>query len=50
METKHSTNRNRTIFRVIFLVFLAIVIYFLYDLSRQTVAPWNKKKNIEKEF
>ncbi|MCU0325527.1 MAG: hypothetical protein MUF45_09790 [Spirosomaceae bacterium] len=45
-----STNRNRKIFRIIFLIFLAASLYFLYDLARQTTAPWNKKKNLERHF
>ena len=48
MTDKTSNKRNRTIFRIIFFAFLAIVIYFLYDLSRQTTAPWNKKKQLER--
>lgn len=50
MENNNSSKRNRTIFRVIFIAFLAIVIYFLYDLSRQTTAPWQKKKQLERAF
>ncbi len=50
MSQDNSTNRNRSLFRIIFLIFLAIVLYFLYDLSRQTTAPWKKKKNIERSF
>lgn len=42
--------KNRNIFRAIFLIFLAIVLYILYDMSRQTTAPWNKKKQIERAF
>jgi hypothetical protein len=48
MANNTSNNRNRTIFKVIFIAFLAIVLYFLYDLSRQTTAPWNKKKQLER--
>ncbi|WP_394992594.1 hypothetical protein [Emticicia sp.] len=48
MSKNTSDNRNRTIFRIIIFIFLAIVIYFLYDLSRQTTAPWNKKKQLER--
>jgi phage-related protein len=40
--------RNRNIFRVVFFLFLAIVIYVLYDMARQTTAPWNKKKQLER--
>lgn len=44
------TNKNRTIFKVIFVLFLALVLFFLYDMSRQTTAPWNKKKQLERAF
>ncbi|WP_337044164.1 hypothetical protein [Emticicia sp. 17c] len=50
MTNNTSNNKNRLIFRIIFLLFLAIVIWFLYDLARQTTAPWNKKKQIERAF
>lgn len=40
--------RNRNIFRTVFFLFLAIVIYVLYDMARQTTAPWNKKKQLER--
>ncbi|MFC3811157.1 hypothetical protein [Lacihabitans lacunae] len=40
--------RNRNIFRAVFFLFLAIVIYVLYDMARQTTAPWNKKKQLER--
>lgn len=43
-------DRNRLIFKIIFVVFIAIVLFFLYDLSRQTTAPWEKKKQIERAF
>lgn len=47
-ETKPS-NRNRTLFRILFLLFLSAVIYFLFDMSSQTTAPWKRKKPIELE-
>ena len=50
MSNNNSTNRNQKIFRIIFLIFLGVVLYFLYELSRQTTAPWKKKKNIERSF
>jgi hypothetical protein len=50
MSNNNSANRNQKIFRIIFLIFLGVVLYFLYDLSRQTTAPWKKKKNIERSF
>lgn len=43
-------NKNRKLFVVVFLIFLAAVLFFLYDLSRQTTAPWNKKKQVERAF
>ncbi|MFN3588506.1 MAG: hypothetical protein ACK4UP_03930 [Spirosomataceae bacterium] len=43
-------NKNRNIFKIIFLLFLALVLFFLYDMSRQTTAPWNKKKQLERAF
>ncbi len=43
-------NRNRLLFKIIFFIFLGLVLVFLYDLSRQTTAPWNKKKQLERAF
>jgi uncharacterized membrane protein len=41
-------NKNGKLFKIIFLGFLALVLFFLYDMSRQTTAPWNKKKQLER--
>lgn len=41
-------NKGRKIFRIVFLVFLAVVIFLLIDMARHTTAPWNKKKQIER--
>jgi hypothetical protein len=41
-------NKNRKIFKIIFFVFLAIVLFVLYDMASQTTAPWNKKKQLER--
>ncbi len=41
-------NKNRWLFKIIFFVFLAIVLLVLFDMARQTTAPWNKKKQIER--
>ncbi|WP_166562808.1 hypothetical protein [Emticicia sp. CRIBPO] len=41
-------NKNRLVFKIIFVLFLALVLFFLYDMSRQTTAPWNKKKQLER--
>jgi hypothetical protein len=46
----NKSNNNRSIFKIIFILFLAAVIYFLYDMATQTTAPWNKKKQIERAF
>ena len=50
MTNNTKGNKNRLLFRIIFILFLVIVIWFLFDLSRQTTAPWNKKKQIERAF
>ncbi|AEI50107.1 hypothetical protein [Runella slithyformis] len=43
-------NRNRKIFIVISIVFVAVVIFFAIDMARRTTAPWNKKKQIIRAF
>ncbi len=50
MANNTQGNKNRRIFRIIFIGFVAIVLWFLYDLSRQTTAPWKKKKQVERAF
>lgn len=50
MANNNQGNKNRLLFRIIFIAFIAIVLWFLYDLSRQTTAPWNKKKQLERAF
>ncbi|WP_165492341.1 hypothetical protein [Jiulongibacter sediminis] len=40
--------KKNNIFKIVFIVFVAIVLYFLYDMSRQTSAPWNKDKQLER--
>jgi hypothetical protein len=39
---------GRRIFKIVFLLFLVVVVLVLIDMARQTTAPWNKKKQIER--
>lgn len=39
--------KKQQLFKLIFLLFLGVVLFFLYDMSRQTTAPWNKKKHLD---
>jgi hypothetical protein len=41
-------NRNRKIFIVAFLLFLAIIIGIVVNMANQTTAPWNKKKQLDR--
>lgn len=43
-----ANTKNRKLFRWVFLIFLALVLFFLYDMARQTSAPWNKNKQVER--
>lgn len=45
-----ATKKNQNLFKIIFLLFLGIVLFFLWDMSRQTTAPWEKKKQLERAF
>lgn len=45
-----SPQRNRRIFIISFLVFLAVVIGFTIDMANRTTAPWNKKKQVLRAF
>jgi hypothetical protein len=40
--------KNNKIFKLVFLIFLIGVIIVLVDMARQTTAPWNKKKQLER--
>jgi hypothetical protein len=46
------TNKGKRIFKIIFLLFMIVVLIALYDLARHTTAPWKKKKAppVEKPF
>jgi uncharacterized integral membrane protein len=41
-------NKNNRIFKILFVAFILAVLLVLFDLARQTSAPWNKKKQIER--
>lgn len=43
-------NRNRKIFIIVSIVFVAIVASVAIDMARRTTAPWNKKKQIIRAF
>ncbi|MGR3811738.1 hypothetical protein [Jiulongibacter sp. NS-SX5] len=40
--------KKNNIFKIAFVLFLAIVLYVLYDMSSQTTGPWNKDKQLER--
>lgn len=41
-------NRNRKIFIVVFVAFVALFAYISYDMSSRTTAPWNKPKQLKR--
>ena len=43
-------NRNRKIFIIASIIFVAIVALIAIDMARRTTAPWNKKKQIVRAF
>jgi hypothetical protein len=43
-------NRNRKIFIIASIIFVAIVAFIAIDMARRTTAPWNKKKQIVRAF
>jgi len=45
MEKK---NKNRYIFIVVFILFVALFAYISYDMSTRTTAPWNKPKQLNR--
>ena len=44
----NNSNRNRKIFIVVFLAFVALFAYISYDMSSRTTAPWNKPKQLKR--
>ena len=41
-------NRNRRIFIVVFVAFVALFVYISYDMASRTTAPWNKPKHLDR--
>jgi len=41
-------NKNRKIFVVVFILFVALFAYISYDMSSRTTAPWNKPKQLNR--
>ena len=41
-------NRNRKIFIVVFVLFVALFAYISYDMSSRTTAPWNRPKQLNR--
>jgi hypothetical protein len=41
-------NRNRKIFIVVFVLFVALFAYISYDMASRTTAPWNKPKQLKR--
>jgi len=42
------SNKNRYIFIVVFVLFVALFAYISYDMSSRTTAPWNKPKQLNR--
>ena len=42
------SNKNRNIFVVVFILFVALFAYISYDMSSRTTAPWNKPKQLNR--
>ena len=41
-------NKNRRIFIVVTILFVALFVYISYDMSSRTTAPWNKPKQLNR--
>ncbi|WP_025763468.1 hypothetical protein [Dyadobacter tibetensis] len=41
-------SRNRRIFIIVFLGFVALFAYISYDMAQRTTAPWNRKKQLNR--
>lgn len=52
--TPHPTfklmNRNRKIFIIVSVIFIAIFVGIAIDMASRTTAPWNKKKQLVRAF
>ena len=42
------SNKNRYIFIVVFVLFVALFAYISYDMSSRTTTPWNKPKQLNR--
>jgi hypothetical protein len=42
------SNKNRKIFIIVFISFVALFAYISYDMSSRTTAPWNKPKQLKR--
>ncbi|HAK77533.1 MAG TPA: hypothetical protein DCR35_17205 [Runella sp.] len=43
-------NRNRKIFIIVSIIFVAIFVGIAIDMASRTTAPWNKKKQLVRAF
>jgi hypothetical protein len=41
--------KKKNIFRIVFVIFVALVLLVLADMARRTTAPWNKDKHMEQK-
>jgi hypothetical protein len=48
MSEPQKANKNRKIFVVVFILFVALFAYISYDMSSRTTAPWNKAKQLKR--
>jgi len=42
------SKRNRNIFIIVFILFVALFAFISYDMSTRTTAPWNKPKQLNR--
>jgi uncharacterized membrane protein YvbJ len=40
--------KKNKLFKIVFVAFVLGILAILYDMARQTTAPWNKKKQLER--
>ncbi|TLU94471.1 hypothetical protein FEM55_09540 [Dyadobacter sediminis] len=48
MNKMEKSNRNRNIFVIVFILFVALFAYISYDMSSRTTAPWNRPKQLNR--
>lgn len=49
-QTFEVMNRNRKIFIIVSIIFVAIFVGIAIDMASRTTAPWNKKKQLVRAF